>query len=342
MYEKIFLALDGSIYSDMAIDAGISIGNNNASTLIGCHVYGAKLHKVRFNEMEPGLPDQYQEEEKLDYLRSTHDDLIKNGMNLISDAYLAPLIKKAQEKGLNFEGFAPEGRNYVEILRLIKDLKPNLVILGGFGHGVVKNTLGSLTQRILLHDSDTDILIIKKPFNFKYRPVVVGIDGSENSYNALKRSVEIAKIFNTKVNTVAAYDPYFHTGVFRTIADVLPLEYQKKFNFVAQEKIHDEIIDKGLEKLYFEGLEKGELIAQSMDMQISKKVLMGKVYSKILNYADLNNAGLIVLGRWGIHKESSSLIGSNAFNVAMLCESNILIVSKSEGKILNKRSVRSG
>ncbi|MFX1497496.1 MAG: universal stress protein [Promethearchaeota archaeon] len=335
MYDKILIALDGSIYSDIAEDVALKIAKYSKSkVLYGCHVYGSKMHKYRFIEMETGLPERYQEEERLNYLRNTHEDLITDGMQLISDAYLAPIANKASEKNLKVQGITPEGRNYSKLLEVINKISPDLIVLGGWGHGKEEaNVLGSLTQRILLHNLKSDLLIVKKPMLFKYNPIVIGIDGSPNSYSALLRALNFAKIYNTTIDAIAVYDPYFHSGVFRKIADVLPMEAQKKFNFTAQEQIHDEIIDKGLEKLYLEGLKKAQLIADSKQISLNLNVFMGKVYTKILDYSNLKNSDLIVLGRWGLHKEDISLIGSHAFNCAMFSKSNVLIVIPSDKKI---------
>jgi nucleotide-binding universal stress UspA family protein len=332
MYKKILIALDGSIYSEMAIDIAIKVAENSDSCILyGCHVYASKMHKFRFSEMETGLPERYQDPEKLSYLRNTHEDLITDGMQLISDAYLAPLVNKALEKDLKLEGITPEGRNYSKLLEIITKISPDLIILGGWGHGKEEEyILGSLTQRILIHNINSDLLIVKKPMVFKYNPIVVGIDGSLNSYVALTRALNLAEIYNATIDAVAVYDPYFHSGVFRKIAEVLPMEAQKKFNFTAQEKIHDEIIDKGLEKLYLEGLKKGQLIAQSKNIPLNIEVLAGKVYTKILEYSNLKNSDLIVLGRWGLHKEEISLIGSHVFNCAMFSKSNVLVVMPSK------------
>ncbi|MFX1480629.1 MAG: universal stress protein [Promethearchaeota archaeon] len=334
MYNKILVALDGSIYSENAINIALKIAEySDSSTIYGCHVYASKMHKFRFSEMESGLPERYQNSEKLNYLRDTHEDLITDGMQLISDAYLAPLVNKAVEKNLKVEGLTPEGRNYSKLLEIITRIKPDLIILGGWGHGKEEdNILGSLTQRILLHNTKSDLLIVKKPMVFKYNPIVIGIDGSLNSYSALTRALNFASIYNTSIDAIAVYDPYFHTGVFKKIADALPIEAQKKFNFTAQEKIHDEIIDKGLEKLYLEGLKKAQLIAESKNMILNINVLAGKVYKKIIEYSNLNNSDLIVLGRWGLHKEDISLIGSHVFNCSMLSKTNVLIVIPSEIK----------
>ncbi len=335
MYNKILIALDGSIYSDMAEEIALKIAeNSNSSTLYGCHVYASKMHKYRFIEMESGLPERYQEAEKLNYLRDTHEDLITDGMQLISDAYLAPIAKKALEMDLKVEGITPEGRNYSKLLEVIDKINPDLIILGGWGHGKEEvNALGSLTQRILLHSLKSDLLIVKKPMLFKYNPIVVGIDGSNNSYAALLKALSFANIYNTNIEAIAVYDPYFHTAIFRKIADVLPMEAQKKFNFTAQEKIHDEIIDKGLETLYLDGLKKARLIADSKKIPLNINVLAGKVYIKIIEYSNLKNSDLIVLGRWGLHKEDISLIGSHVFNCAIFSKSNVLVINPSDKKI---------
>ena len=336
MYNKILLALDGSYYSELGIHVALKIAksSNSNTILYGCHVYASKMHKIRFTEMETGLPQQYQTEEKLTYLRDTHEDLITDGMQLISDAYLSPLVNRAMEESIKIEGITPEGRNYAKLLEVINDIKPDLIILGGWGHGKVdEKILGSLTQRILMHVPTSDILIMKKPMVFKYNPIVVGIDGSQNSYAALTKALDFAKIFQIEINAIAVYDPYFHSGVFRKIAEVLPEEDQKRFNFVAQEKIHDEIIDKGLEKLYLESLKKAELMASSLNVPIKIELLSGKVYSKIAEFSNLKNSDLLVVGRWGLHKEDSSFIGSHSFNSTILSKSNILIVTPSEKSI---------
>lgn len=330
LYDNILIASDGSKYSNLAKDAALNLAevyNNNP--LVCCHVYAANMHRTRFEDMEPGLPDKYQEENRLNELRDTHEDIITDGMQLISDAYLKPIFVEAQKRNIKFTGSTPEGRNYVELLRVINDKNADLVILGAHGHGHVNDgNLGSLTERIIFHTPNSDILIMKVPWKFKGRPIVVGIDGSENSYAALKRAVEISKIVNTTVEAVAVYDPFFHNDVFSTITNVLPDKDKERFDFEAQEKLHDEIIDKGLETLYSEGLERGVELAGSMGVKVYPEVVKGKVYSQLFHHAALKGAGLVIVGRWGIHQEDESIIGSNSLNLSRSSNTNVLIVSK--------------
>ncbi|MGZ7109536.1 MAG: universal stress protein, partial [Methanobacterium sp.] len=224
MYENIVVALDGSTLSDLAMNASLDLAEvYNKNPLTCCHVYAANMHRTRFQDMEPGLPDKYQEEERLEYLRGAHEDIITDGMQLISDAYLAPIVKEAENRGIKYKGSTPEGRNYVELLKVIRNDKSDLVIMGAWGHGHVGDgSLGSMTERTLLYAPQSDVLVMKKPWNFKGRPIIVGIDGSENSFAALKKAVEISKIVNAPVEGVAVYDPFFHVDVFSTISKVLP------------------------------------------------------------------------------------------------------------------------
>ncbi len=332
MYSKIFVALDGSTCSDFAKEAAIALADKSHKVeLIGCHSYTARLHAIRFNEMEPGLPERYQEPTRLLHLRDTHEEIIGTGMKLISDAFLDPLNQLAHAKGLFLKNVTVEGRNYIELLKIIHAQQPGIVVLGAWGHGhVPEDTLGSVTERILLYGNTSDMLILRSPWNLKNRPIVVGVDGSNESYKALARAIEIGKLFDSKVIAVAVYDPYFHSGIFQTITNALPPEAKKKFNFSAQETLHDEIINSGLEHVYNEGLERGKLLAQSMGSEIETQVLTGKVYPQLHHFAILRNAGLMVVGRYGMHAEPPSLIGSNAHNLARLSKTNLLVVAKSQ------------
>ena len=97
----------------------------------------------------------------------------------------------------------------------------------------------------------------------------------------------------------------------------MPEKHRERFNFAAQEKLHDEIIDRGLEKLYQEGLERGALLARSLGVEVRTEVLAGKVYAQIHHYAALREAALVAVGRWGLHRETESLVQEVARRVGM-------------------------
>lgn len=332
MYQQIFVGVDGSPSSDLAGEAALAFAAAvGGRVCTGCHVYAARMHRQRFEDMEPGLPGRYQEEERLGSLRATHDDLISGGMALISDAYLVPLAEKAAARGISFEAITVEGRGYVEILRLIRERRPGLTVLGATGHGQAPEVpLGSLAERVLLHAGTTDLLLVRRPWDLKGRPVVVGVDGSGAGYAALHRAATIAVASGAPLEAVAVYDPYFHSAVFPVIADVLPDETQRRFDFPAQKRLHDEIIDRGLEHLYRQNLERGAALARDLGARVHTAVVAGRVCPQVHHYAAARGAGLLVLGRYGLHREDESLIGSNALNLARMSTTNVLVIAPPE------------
>jgi len=332
MYQRIFVGVDGSPCSDLAGEAALAFAAAaGGGECTGCHVYAARMHRQRFEDMEPGLPGRYQEEERLGSLRATHDDLISGGMALISDAYLAPLAAKAAARGIPFEPVTAEGRGYVEVLRLIRERRPDLTVLGATGHGQAPEVpLGSLAERVLLYAGDGDLLLIRRPWDLKGRPVVVGVDGSDAGYAALHRAATIAVASGAPLEAVAVYDPFFHSAVFPVIADALPEEAQRRFDFPAQERLHDEIIDRGLEHLYRQNLERGAALARDLGARVHTAVVAGRVCPQVHHYAAVRGAGLLVLGRYGLHREKESLIGSNALNLARMSTTNVLVVAPPE------------
>ena len=332
MYKRIMVGLDASGNSNIAMDVSLAMAQKEVDArVLGCHVYASDLHRQRFGEMEPGLPTQYQTEKQLEYLRDVHEDVITSGLKMISDSYLAPLVEKGHALGLDVEGSTPEGRNYVQYLRVVKDWRPDLVVMGANGLGQVpESALGSMTERVLLSDGPNDLLIVREPFQFKNRPILVGVDGSPESFHALRKAAWLAEAFHTQVHAVAVYDPFFHGSVFSAIAKALTPEEQKKFNFSAQEKLHDDIIDDGLATIYREGLTKGVSFVEQK-VRVEQHVVAGKPYPQLAHYSSVCAACLVVVGKKGLHAESSSVIGSNSLNLARICHTNVLVVSTSSG-----------
>jgi nucleotide-binding universal stress UspA family protein len=329
LYHRILAALDGSKASELAAGASLSLANLNAgSSIVGCHVCASGLHRTRFSDMEEGLPESYGEKE-VKRLRSVHGDLIKDGLQTVAKAYLKPLSEESLKKGISYRSIIPEGRNYVEILNTAKGIGAELLVLGAQGNGS-GGGLGSTTERVLLYSRGWDLLIIRRPWDLNSGPIIAGVDGSENSFWALQRSAEIASAFHTQLSAVSVYDPFFHTNLFGNIASRLSNSESSKdmgFDISAQEKVHDEIIDIGLEKLYKQSLAKGVQSIDKFKLDVTSDVLAGKVSEEVQRYVSSNGAGFIVVGRYGLHKEKESLIGSNALKLARLSTANVLVVS---------------
>ena len=55
-------------------------------------------HDDRFEQMEPGLPDQYRSEDRFEELRSAHDSMIKEGVRTLSASYMGDFLQAARAK----------------------------------------------------------------------------------------------------------------------------------------------------------------------------------------------------------------------------------------------------
>ncbi len=328
MYREILIPLDNSKYSLFAIDVGIKLAKAFAATLTGNHVYAARLHDDRFRQMESGLPPKYQEEKELQRQRDIHNSLIAKGLQIISDSYLDIFDKKCREADVTFKKKAMEGKNYAELVKDIRESKYDLVIIGALGLGELKSSLiGSVCERVIRRIR-TDALIIKntRPIKVKGK-IVVAVDGSSQSYAALIGALSISKVFGTELIAVSAFDPDFHVVAFRSLAGVLSEEAGKIFRFKEQEKLHEEIIDKGLAKIYQEHLDRAKEIAEKQGTAINTALLAGKPFDQILRFIEREDISMLALGRTGVHTVPDLDIGSNTENLLRLANCHILIAS---------------
>ena len=92
MFNKIYVPVDNSEHSMTSVELAIDLAKRFGSELVGCHAYAARMHDIRFKQMEFTLPEEYQVEEEMEKQRNIHDTLITMGLELISDSYLDCLL----------------------------------------------------------------------------------------------------------------------------------------------------------------------------------------------------------------------------------------------------------
>ncbi len=335
MYKTIYVPVDNSDYSNQAINVAVDLGKAFQSKMVGCHVYAAKMHDYRFKQMEYTLPEEYLEETELDRQRKIHDSLITMGLKLISDGYLVPMQQRCAEAGLEFEPRMMDGKHSTEIVADVNAGDYDLVVLGVLGLGRVRDSsVGSVCERVARR-SNKDVLIVKNiptaDDTAERDTILVGIDGSPQSFGALMTAIDLAKQFGKKVEAIAVYDPYLHYTVFNGIVNVLTEKAAKVFRFEEQNQLHEEVIDTGLAQIYQSHLEVAEKMAAAAGVEITKTLLDGKAFQKVLNHARKTNPWLLIVGRIGIHsaKEETDL-GSNTDNLFRNAPCDILLTTRIE------------
>jgi nucleotide-binding universal stress UspA family protein len=132
VYREIFVPVDNSQHSDWAVDRALEMCRKSAGRITGNHVYAARLHDVRFRQLETGLPAQFQTPEEIKKQRKIHDKLIEKGLQLIADSFLDQLGKRCEAAGVPLTRQLLEGINYEEIVNEVNRGAGRLPGLIGF------------------------------------------------------------------------------------------------------------------------------------------------------------------------------------------------------------------
>ena len=132
MYREVFVPVDNSRESDWAVDRAIEVCRQTGGRITGNHVYAARLHDVRFRQLETGLPAQFQTPEEIKRQRKIHDKLIEKGLQLIADSFLDQLGKRCDSAGVALTRQLLEGINYEEIVKEVNRGEGRLPGLIGF------------------------------------------------------------------------------------------------------------------------------------------------------------------------------------------------------------------
>ena len=326
VFRNILLAVDSSDHSDRGIEDGIALANLFSATITAAHVYAAQMHDMRFRQMEGGLPDQFREEQELERQRDVHDDLITRGLSIIADSYMDPVERACRSAGLKFSRCALEGKNYRQMTAEANSGRYDLLVLGALGLGAVAgSSLGTVCERVVRRSS-IDTLVIKSPTrSISEGPIVVAIDGSELAYGGLLTALSLAREWQVPLHVVSAFDPYYHYVAFNRIAGVLSEEAGKIFRFQEQEKLHEEIIDSGLAKIYSGHLQIASDIAADYGVAVETSLLDGKPHDAILRYLNDHQPSLLVVGKLGIHADDGLDIGGNAENLLRAAPCAVLL-----------------
>jgi len=325
-YKEIYVPVDNSRHANYAMEIAVDLARRFGSCVTGAHVYAARLHDERFRQMEAGLPEKYREPKELERQRKIHDSLITKGLQIISDSYLDVLGERCREAGVPFVGRRLEGKNYAQLVKDIREGGYDLVVMGAKGLGEVEGVqIGSVCERVVRR-VESDILVVKGEVPIE-DTVVVAVDGSPRSFYGVTAALRIASALGARVVAVAAYDPYFHVVAFRSLEGVLSAEAGKIFRFKEQERLHNEIIDKGLAKIYSDHLDTARDVARRAGVDIETVLLEGKPFAAILRYLRESRASLLVVGRLGIHADEGLDIGATAENLLRLAPCHVLLAA---------------
>ncbi len=139
MYHEVLVPVDNSACSDWAVDRALELCAESDGRITGTHVYAARLHDVRFRQLETGLPAQFQTPKEIKRQRRVHDKLIEKGLQLISDSFLDKVEQRCAAAGVPLRRQLLEGINYEELINEVNRGEGQLPSLIGFDADVAAN-----------------------------------------------------------------------------------------------------------------------------------------------------------------------------------------------------------
>ena len=147
MYREVYVPVDNSDLSHQAVERAIELCRRSGGRITGSHVYAARLHDVRFRQLETGLPARFQTPAEIKRQRKIHDKLIEKGLQLISDSFLDQTSKRCEQAGVPLTRQLLEGINYEEIVNEVNAGGGRLPSLIGFDPNIADKYDGGDTVR---------------------------------------------------------------------------------------------------------------------------------------------------------------------------------------------------
>ncbi len=138
----------------------------------------------------------------------------------------------------------------------------------------------------------------------KYKKILVAYDGSSSGTNALLQSFKLAAEEKSWI----------------TVATVVPA-YEGDINLIAVRDIHQALRRPGEEIL-----SRANVLAKKEGALIKTVLEEGEAYDRIVDLAEAENCGVIVMGRRGSSSKEKSHIGSVTARVIGLSQRDVLVV----------------
>ena len=136
--------------------------------------------------------------------------------------------------------------------------------------------------------------------------ILVPVDGSENSFRAFDRALELAQDKDTQVTAVL-------------VIEAPPTVY------VESQKLLDELLQ-NFRKESAKVLDRYEDVAEKRGQKVESVVMEGDPASNIVGYAEKGGFGMIVMGSRGLGKFKGMVLGSTSRKVLQNAKCPVLIV----------------
>jgi len=160
------------------------------------------------------------------------------------------------------------------------------------------------------------------------KKILLCFDNSTTSFIASAAVLHLAHDFGSEVTGIHAYNASMHEGAFRIMEPTLPKKYQNEETLQKQRKLHNKLINVGMEKISLSYLKPLEESFYAASIPFCTRVREGKNYQVINDIISEEDGDLIVIGNTGFNINGNGFIGSVCLRVLRSNDRDCLVIKK--------------
>jgi nucleotide-binding universal stress UspA family protein len=252
----------------------------------------------------------------LDSLREMLGDdvlAVKAALNRDAHMRLEQLICDAAiHRGIAARTCVAEGNPLATIAAEADALDAHLVVLGARGESFLRHALlGSTAARLLRKSSRRPVLVVKQAPHEAYRSVLVAVDFSPISIQAIRMARHVAP--DADLVLIHALElPYEGKLAFAGVDEAVIRRYVTTESEVRRERLRDLAAVAGLEPIAYSG-----------------RIIHGDPSQQIIAMEQEYDADLVVVGKHGTHFAEEMLLGSVTKHLLAEAQGDVLVIADS-------------
>lgn len=270
----ILVATDFSVHARQAASRAAHLAQETRSALTLMHVRpGAPMAQIGAWLGASSAPE-----------RKTRDEAQRQLRRLASE------LASARHVEVNFEDAAGAALN--EIVRTADRVDARLLVLGARGVGLLRRLVWGTTSARLMHRTDRPLLVVRQTPHEPYRRVLVAVDFSPGSREALTLARRVAPNAHFVILTVFQV-PFGEKLRFAGVGPATIEIYRRQERARAWRQVHAVVHEAGLSPSQWESC-----------------VVEGDASLRIVEQTRSRDCDLVVLGRHGHSTAADLLLGS--------------------------------
>ena len=161
-FKTIAVGIDGSDYSNIALERSIELAKKFGSSLILLSCFDPNLHPTVFKSLTSVLSNEAGKVFKFEEQQDLHNKVIDFSLEDLYKGYLNQAKIKADKYGLQVNSILLKGKPYYAICNYLQKNDTDLLVIGRHGlHQGTYDLVGSNTERIVENVS-TNVLVVSK------------------------------------------------------------------------------------------------------------------------------------------------------------------------------------